>query len=54
VLLRESAPDRVIERLRAHAPQARLLRTNLSHVDEDRLRQLLESVSGQAEVLPTP
>mgnify|MGYP003343472789 CR=1 FL=1 len=42
VLLRESAPDRVIERLRAHAPQARLLRTNLSHSDEHRLRELLE------------
>jgi len=49
VLLRDSAPDRVIERLRAHAPQARLLRTNLSHVDEDRLRHLLERVSRQAE-----
>jgi uncharacterized membrane protein len=42
VLLRESAPERVIERLRHHAPEARLLRTNLSHGDEDRLRQLLE------------
>jgi len=53
VLLRESAPDRVIERLRAHAPQARLLRTNLSHVDEDRLRLLLQRVSGQAEASQT-
>jgi uncharacterized membrane protein len=53
VLLRESAPDRVIERLRAHAPQARLLRTNLSHVDEDRLRHLLERVSGEAEASRT-
>jgi len=50
VLLRESAPDRVIERLRSHAPQARLLRTNLSHVDEDRLRHLLERVSRQVAV----
>ena len=47
LLMWESAPDRVIERLRAHAPQARLLRTNLSHVDEDRLRHLLERVSRQ-------
>ena len=44
VLLRQAAPDRVIERLRRHAPQARLLRTNLSHSDEDRLRHLLERV----------
>jgi hypothetical protein len=43
----------VIERLRAHAPQARLLRTNLSHVDEDRLRHLLERVSGEAEASRT-
>ena len=48
VLLRESAPDRVIERLQAHAPNARLLRTNLSHADEDRLRQMLEKASQQA------
>ncbi|MFM7641336.1 MAG: DUF1269 domain-containing protein [Cyanobium sp.] len=48
VLVLESAPDRVIERLQAHAPHARLLRTNLSHADEDRLRQLLEKASQQA------
>lgn len=48
VLLRESTPDRVIERLQAHAPQARLLRTNLSHADETRLRQMLEQASQQA------
>lgn len=48
VLLRDSAPDRVIERLKAHAPNARLLRTNLSHADEARLRQLLEQASQQA------
>jgi uncharacterized membrane protein len=48
VLLRESTPDRVIERLQAHAPNARLLRTNLSHADENRLRQLLEKASQQA------
>jgi len=53
VLLRDSAPDRVIERLRSHAPQARLLRTNLSHVDEDRLRHLLEHVSRQSEACRT-
>jgi uncharacterized membrane protein len=48
VLLRESTPDRVIERLQSHAPHARLLRTNLSHADEARLRQLLEKASQQA------
>lgn len=51
VLLRDSTPDRVIERLRAHAPHAKLLRTNLSHTDEERLRQLLEKASKQAEAL---
>lgn len=51
LLLREATPDRVIERLRAHAPHARLLRTNLSHTDEDQLRQLLERASKQAEAL---
>ncbi|MFM7312782.1 MAG: DUF1269 domain-containing protein [Cyanobium sp.] len=49
VLLRDATPDRVIERLRTHAPQARLLRTNLSHTDEERLRQQLEKASRQAE-----
>ena len=51
VLVRQSAPDRVIERLRSHLPQARLLRTNLSHVDEDRLRHLLEH--GREPLAPT-
>jgi uncharacterized membrane protein len=41
----------VVERLRAHAPHAKLLRTNLSHTDEDRLRELLEKASKQAEAL---
>ena len=51
VLLHDATPDRVIERLRAHAPHAKLLRTNLSHTDEERLRQLLEKASKQAEAL---
>jgi len=51
LLLRASTPDRVIERLRAHAPHARLLRTNLSHGDEARLRRALERASKQAEAL---
>ena len=45
VLLRDSTPDRVIERLRFHAPHARLLRTNLSHHDEEQLRTMLEQAS---------
>ena len=51
LLVREATPDRVIERLRAHAPHAKLLRTNLSHTDEDRLRELLEQARLQAEAL---
>lgn len=54
VLLRQAAPDRVIERLRRHAPQARLLRTNLSHSDEDRLRELLAHIRRQAEAGVAP
>ena len=54
VLARDSTPDRLIERLRAHAPHAKLLRTNLSHTDEERLRQLLEQASKQAESLRLP
>ena len=51
LLVRDATPDRLIERLRVHAPHARLLRTNLSHTDEERLRQLLEQASKQAEAL---
>jgi phosphoribosylamine--glycine ligase len=51
VLLRDATPDRVIERLRSHAPNAKLLRTNLSHTDEENLRQLLEKASKEAEAL---
>jgi len=42
VLIGDVAPDRVLERLRAHAPRARLLRTNLGHRDERRLQAMLE------------
>lgn len=51
LLARDAAPDRIIERLRAHAPHAKLLRTNLSHTDEDRLRLLLEKARKQADAL---
>jgi len=49
VLLRDSTPDRVIERLRLHAPKAQLLRTNLSHADEERLREMLAKASLEAQ-----
>ena len=51
LLVREATPDRVIERLRAHAPHVKLLRSNLSHTDEDQLRELLERARLQAEAL---
>jgi uncharacterized membrane protein len=51
LLVKEATADRVIERLRRHAPHARLLRTNLSHTDEERLRHLLEKASREAEAL---
>lgn len=51
LLVKQATADRVIERLRSHAPHARLLRTNLSHTDEERLKQLLVKASQQAEAL---
>ena len=51
LLIREATADRVVERLRVHAPHAKLLRSNLSHTDEDRLRRQLEQASKQAEAL---
>ena len=51
LLVRESTPDRVIERLRRHAPNARLVHTSLSHTDEDKLKAELERARQQAEAL---
>ena len=51
LLVREATPDRVIERLRRHAPHAQLIHTNLSHTDEDLLREQLEKARRQAEGL---
>ena len=51
LLVRDGTPDRVIERLRSHAPNARLVKTNLSHTDEDKLRDLLKAAAQQAEAL---
>ena len=51
LLVREGTPDRVVESLRKHAPHARLVRTNLSHVDEDKLRDLIKTTAQRAEAL---
>ena len=51
LLVREATVDRVVEKLRRHAPHTRLLQTNLSHTDEDQLKELLEKASQQAEAL---
>ena len=51
LLVRDGTPDRVVERLRSHAPHARLVKTSLSHTDEDQLRELLQKAAQQAEAL---
>jgi uncharacterized membrane protein len=51
LLIREATADRVVERLRVHAPHAKLLRSNLSHTDEEQLRELLERAARQSEAL---
>ena len=51
LLVKEATEDRVVEKLRRHAPHTRLLQTNLSHNDEDQLKELLEKASQQAEAL---
>ena len=51
LLVRDSTPDRVIERLRRHVPNARLVHTSLSHTDEEKLKEQLEKARKQAEAL---
>ena len=51
LLVRDSTPDRVIERLRRHVPNARLVHTSLSHTDEEKLKEQLEHARKQAEAL---
>jgi uncharacterized membrane protein len=51
LLVKEATADRVVEKLRSHAPRAKLLQTNLSHNDEDHLNELLEKAREQAEAL---
>ena len=41
----------MIERLRRHAPNARLVHTILSHTDEDKLKAALERARQQAEAM---
>ena len=42
-------PDRVVEILCRHAPDARLVKTSMSHVDEDKLRDLIKKTAEQAK-----
>jgi len=51
LLVRDSTPDRVIERLRRHVPNARLVHTSLSHMDEEKLKEQLEQARKQAKAL---
>ena len=51
LLVRDGTPDRVVERLRSHAPHARLVKPSLSHTDEDQLKELLKKAAQQAEAL---
>ena len=51
LLVRDGTPDRVIERLRSHVPHARIVKTSLSHTDEDQLRDQLKKAAQQAEAL---
>ena len=48
LLVRDGTPDRVVENLRNHAPNARLIKTSLSHVDEDKLRDLIKASAKQS------
>jgi uncharacterized membrane protein len=49
--MRQGNPDRVVKSLRSHAPHARLVKTSLSHVDDDKLRKLIKRSSQKAEAL---
>jgi len=51
LLVKDSTPDRVIERLRRHLPNARLIHTSLSHTDEETLKEQLEQARKKAEAL---
>ena len=51
LLVRDSTPDKVVERLRSHAPHARLVKTSLSNTDEDNLREMLQKAAKRAEAL---
>ena len=49
--MRQGNPDRVLESLRSHAPYACLVKTSLSHIDEDKLRDLIKRSAQKAEAL---
>ncbi|OOV31313.1 DUF1269 domain-containing protein [Candidatus Synechococcus spongiarum] len=42
LLVRTVTVDRVLEKLQSHAPHTKLLHTSLSHVDEQKLRDVLD------------
>lgn len=45
LMVKEATADRVIEKLRSHAPNAHLLQTNLSHTDEAHLQEMLNQAT---------
>jgi len=45
LMVKEATVDRVIEKLRSHAPHAHLLQTNLSHTDEAHLQEMLDQAT---------
>ena len=51
LLLRKGTPDRVVESTHSHSPNARLIKTRLSQVDEDKLRALIKTSAEQAKTL---
>ena len=51
LLVRQGNPDRVVESFRSHALHARLVKTSLSHVDEDKLRDLIKRSAQKSEAL---
>ena len=51
LLVRQENPDREVETLPNHAPHARLVKTSLSHVDEDKLQDLIKRSAQKAEAL---
>jgi uncharacterized membrane protein len=51
LLVRQENPDREVETLPNTAPHARLVKTSLCHVDEDKLQDLIKRSAQKAEAL---